>query len=110
MVGERRSGPGGTIVEVPPGTPFSEHEYVVPAKAKADASSAEAEGRLAAAQRAGTRSTRFVITALIFALVLFFAGIATKFRSPRTQALLVLFAVVFALVALARMLTLPQLL
>ena len=103
-------GPGGRIVTVPPGTPFSEPEYVVPAQARADALSAEAEHQLADAQRAGTRSTRFVITALILALVLFFAGIATKFRNPRTQALLVLFSLLFALFGLVRMLMLPQLL
>jgi hypothetical protein len=103
-------GPGGTIVTVPPGTPFSEPGYAVPAQKRADDLSAEAEHQLAVAQEAGTRSTRFVIAALVLALVLFFAGIATKFRNPRTQALLVALAVAFIVFGLERVVTLDQLL
>jgi hypothetical protein len=100
----------GTIVTVPPGTPFGEAAYSVPERARAERLSASAEQLLASADEAATRSTRFVTTALVLALVLFFAGIATKFRSPRTQAALVLLSLVLLAAGLVRMLTLPQLL
>jgi hypothetical protein len=102
--------PSGTIVDVPPGTPFSEPEYRIPAQAKADALSAEAERDLAEAQERSNTSTKFVTDALVLALVLFFAGIATKFRNPKMQALLVALAIVFGTFGLIRMLVLPQLL
>ncbi len=102
--------PAGTIVDVPPGTPFTEPEYRIPAQAKADALSAEAEQDLAESQEDAETSTSFVTNALVLALVLFFAGIATKFRSPKIQTLLVVLAVGFGVFGLIRLVTLPQLL
>lgn len=102
--------PSGTIVEVPPGTPFSEPQYNVAAQTKADALSAEAEKDLAESQVDADRSTKFVTNALVLALVLFFAGIATKFRNPKIQALLVMLAIMLGVVGVIRLLTLPQLL
>jgi hypothetical protein len=102
--------PSGTITDVPPGTPFSEPKYRIPAQAKADALSAEAEEDLARSQEDAETSTNFVTNALVLALVLFFAGIATKFRSPKIQTLLVVLAIGFGAFGLIRLLTLPQLL
>jgi len=102
--------PDGRIVSVPPGTPFTEPQYVVPAQQRADELSAQAEHDLAASQKDGSTSTKFVTDALVLALVLFFAGIATKFRNPRTQAVLVALAIGFGIFGLVRMLTLHQLL
>jgi hypothetical protein len=55
-------------------------------------------------------STKYVVTALVLALVLFFAGIATKFRNPKLQAAFVALALVFGLFGIVRMLTMRQLL
>ena len=100
----------GTITDLPPGTPFTEPEYRIPAQAKADSLSAEAEQDLTEAQEASSNNTKFVTDALVLALVLFFAGIATKFRNPKIQTLLVALAIAFATFGLIRLFTLPQLL
>jgi hypothetical protein len=47
---------------------------------------------------------------LLLALVLFFAGIATKFRNPKLQATLVALALVFGVYGFVRMLLMRQLL
>lgn len=95
--------------DLPPGTPFTRPEYVVTDRERADALAVTAERRLAESQDDATTSERFVTAALILALVLFFAGIATKFRAPRLQVALVTLGIVTCLVGLIRLLTLPQL-
>jgi hypothetical protein len=102
--------PDGKVVSAPPGTPFTEPQYVVPDAVRADELSAEADRELAVSQEASSRSTKFVLVAVVLALVLFFAGIATKFREPRLQAALVGLALGVCLFGLVRMLTMRQLL
>jgi len=102
--------PDGKVISAPAGTPFTEPEYVIPDAVRADELSAEAEHELAVSQRAANRSTNFVLVAVVFALVLFFAGIATKFRNPRLQAALVALALVVGLFGLVRLLATRQLL
>src|SRR5215831_9757296 len=74
--------PDGKLISAPAGTPFTEPQYVVPDTARADGLAAEAEHQVAVSQHAANMNTKYVIVALLFALVLFFAGIATKFRNP----------------------------
>jgi hypothetical protein len=102
--------PDGKVISAPAGTPFTESQYVVPDAGRADALSAEAEQQLAASQHASTMSTKYVITAVVLALVLFFAGIATKFRNPRLQTTLVALALIFGVFGFVRILTMKQLL
>jgi len=102
--------PDGKVISAPPGTPFTEPQYVIPDAARADALSAEADHQLAVSQDASSMRTSYVVDALVFALVLFFAGIATKFRNPKLQAALVALALVFGVFGLVRMLTMRQLL
>ena len=102
--------PGGKVISAPAGTPFTEPQYVVPDAARADALSTDAEHQLAVSQHAASMSTRYVIVALLLALVLFFAGIATKLRNPRLQATFVALALVFGVFGFVRMLTMRQLL
>jgi len=102
--------PDGTVISAPAGTPFTEPQYVVPDAVRADALAAEAEHQLAVSQHAASRSTSFVLIAVVLALVLFFAGVATKFRNPRLQAVLVALALIVGVFALVRMLTMRQLL
>jgi hypothetical protein len=47
---------------------------------------------------------------VLLALVLFFAGIATKFRNPKLQAALVALALIFCVFGFVRLLTMRQLL
>jgi hypothetical protein len=101
--------PDGKVISAPTGTPFTEPQYVIPDAVRADALSAEAEHQLAVSQGASSRSAQYVLVAVVFALVLFFAGVATKFRNPRLQATFVALALTFGLFGLVRMLTMRQL-
>lgn len=100
----------GDPVVVPPGTPMDLPGYIVPNEAKSVEISAKAEQDLILADEAASHSTSFVLLALLFALVLFFASIATKFTDPKTQAILVLVSIALLTFAGIRMLVLPQLL
>ena len=95
---------------IPEGTPMDRPAYVVPAQVQSDAFAARAEALLADAAEAGATTTNFVLLAVILALVLFFASIATKFTQPRAQVLLGVVAVVILAVGLVRLATLPHLL
>ena len=59
---------------------------------------------------ASSTATRFVLLAVLFALVLFFASVATKFAAPKVQALLILLSIALLLITFGRLLLLPQLL
>ena len=102
--------PDGKLISAPTGTPFTERQYVIPEAGRADALAAEAEQQLAVSQHASSMSIRYVVTALVLALVLFFAGMATKFRNPKLQATLVALALIFGVFGFVRILTMQQLL
>jgi hypothetical protein len=102
--------PDGKLVSAPSGTPFTEPQYVIPDAGRATALSNEADRQLSASQHASSMSTKYVVVALVLALVLFFAGMATKFRSPKIQTGLVALALLFGVFGLVRMLTMRQLL
>jgi hypothetical protein len=102
--------PDGRVISAPTGTPFTEKQYAVPEAARADALTAEADNKLTESQDASDMSVSYVLVALVFALVLFFAGIATKFRNPKLQTALVALALAFGVFGLVRMLTMKQLL
>jgi len=98
----------GVPVVVPPGTPLDLPAYVVPAQVVSDRDAAKAEAYLAYADIAATTSTKFVLLAVLLALVLFFASVATKFSGPKVQVLLTLLALVLLVTSSIRMLALPQ--
>jgi len=100
----------GVPVVIPPGTPLDLPSYVVPQQVQSDTDAAHAEAYLAQADIAATTSTKFVLLAVLLALVLFFASVATKFTGPRVQVLLTLLAVVLLVVSVVRVLLLPHLL
>jgi hypothetical protein len=98
----------GVPVVVPPGTPLDLPAYVVPAQVESNRDAAKAEAYLAYADIAATTSTKFVLLAVLLALVLFFASVATKFSGPKVQVLLTVLALVLLVVSSIRMLALPQ--
>jgi hypothetical protein len=102
--------PDGKVIAAPAGTPFTEPQYVIPDAARADALTAEAEHQLAVSRHAASRSTKYVLVVVALALVLFFAGIATKFRNPKIQAALVALALITCVFGFVRLLTMRQLL
>jgi hypothetical protein len=79
-----------------PPTPFAMDEYQLAAAQEAEALDAEAERLAAQVRRNILRSTNYVLGVVLFAVVLFFAGMSTKLtgRGPRT-AMLVIGALVF---------------
>lgn len=66
-----------------PATPFDMPEYDL-GTAHADQLAARADELAARARVANQRSDNYVLTAVIFALVLFFSGIASRTRRLRT--------------------------
>lgn len=100
----------GNPARVPDGTPLNLPGYVVPAQLQADELSLKAEESLADADEASNTSTRYVMLAVLFALVLFFASVATKFTSPKVQVALILTGLVLLFTTTVRMFLLPQML
>lgn len=100
----------GIPVRIPEGTPMNLASYVVPAQVQADNYSTKAEESLADADEASNTSTRYVMLAVLFALVLFFASVATKFSSPKIQVALILVSLVLLVTTCVRMFLLPQML
>ena len=64
--------------EVPDGTPFASELYVLPAALEAERLVVEADAAAARSDEANQHADNFVFTAVIYASVLFFAGIASK--------------------------------
>jgi hypothetical protein len=98
----------GVPVVVPPGTPLDLPAYVVPKQVESNLEMAKAEALLTYADDAATYSTKFVLLAVMLALVLFFASVATKFSGPKVQVMLTVMALLLLLVSLVRMAVLPQ--
>jgi hypothetical protein len=71
--------------ELPPGTPFTMPQYVLAEQGTADDLNAQADARLADAQEFNQVADDFVLVAVVFASVLFVAGIASRFRQPRIR-------------------------
>jgi hypothetical protein len=100
----------GIPVRIPEGPPLNLSSYVVPAQVQADSFSNKAEESLAAADQASNTSTRYVMLAVLFALVLFFASVATKFTAPKIQVALILTGLVLLVTTCVRMFLLPLML
>ena len=100
----------GNPAQVPDGTPLNLASYVVPAQTAADVFSNKAEESLGLADEASNTSTRYVMLAVLLALVLFFASVATKFTAPKIQVALILTSLVLLFTTCVRMFLLPLIL
>lgn len=98
----------GNPARVPDGTPLDLPSYVVPSQIQADELSNKAEASLAEADEASNTATKYVMLAVLFALVLFFASVATKFTSPKIQVALILTGLLLLVTTCIRMILLPQ--
>ena len=74
-----------------PKSPFEMDEYELAAWRDAEVFRQEAEASTAAAIEANQTGDKYVLTTVLFASVLFFAGIGTKFQSRWIKAALLLF-------------------
>jgi hypothetical protein len=97
-------GPSG----LPVGTPFDLPEYQLAQQTQSDENLAQAEQFLADAQNANQISDNFVLTAVLFASVLFFAGMAARFRPKWLRWLMLGVALVVCVMGLGVEFLLPQ--
>ena len=93
---------------MPVGTAFDLPEYVLAQQVQSDKNLAEAEQDLADAQSANQISDNFVLTAVLFASVLFFAGMAARFRPKWLRWLMLSVALVVCVIGLGVEFLLPQ--
>ena len=90
-----------------PLTPFAMPEYDVAARAEAERLQAEAEDTSATARTNVQRATNYVLCVVLFAAVLFFAGISTKLETPRLRRFLLGFGVALFLGTVVWLATFP---
>ena len=102
-----RTGPAGPS-GLPVGTPFEQPDYQLAEQKISDAKLAEAEQALTDAQNANQISDNFVLTAVLFASVLFFAGMAARFRPQWLRWMMLGVALVVCVIGLAVEFALPQ--
>lgn len=93
-----------------PKTPFTMNEYVVAQGAEADRLTALADEKSAAARTANQNGDNYVLTMVLFASVLFFAGVSSKMNRPRNRVIILGFGVVTLAVGLVILVSLPILL
>ena len=94
--------------EVPPGTPFDMAEWTSEARDEAERLNVEAEASAAEAARANQLGDNFVLTAVLMASVLFFAGVGTKLKGRGVRLFMLLIAILVFLGAFGFMISLPQ--
>ena len=96
---------GGSAL--PPGAPFEQPEYVLPTQADADAASERALAAPDSAHNATATSARYILTSVLFASVLFLAGIASKLAYRRPARAVVGVAGVALVLAMPLLVTSP---
>ena len=90
-----------------PLTPFAMPEYRVAAQTEARRLEAEAEVLSATARTNVQRATNYVLCVVLFAAVLFFAGISTRLRTPALRRVLLGFGIVVFVGTVAWLATFP---
>jgi hypothetical protein len=90
-----------------PLTPFAMPEYTVAARVEAERLQAEAERTSATARTNVQRATNYVLCVVLFAAVLFFAGISTKLETPRLRRFLLGFGAALFLGTVVWLATFP---
>lgn len=93
--------------ELPPGTPFDHEQYLLPATVESDRLLVVAQGEADRADEASQTADNFVLTAVLYASVLFLAGIASKTRTTRSSHVAVTLSVAMFVVATWIVFTLP---
>jgi len=90
-----------------PSTPFAMEEYQVAAKQQAGELDAEAEASAAEVRLDIQRSSNYVLTVVLYAIVLFFAGMSTRLSNRRLRWVTTIAGTVVLVGALAWVATLP---
>lgn len=92
--------------EAPP-TPFAMEQYAVASKAKAERLDADAEASAAEVRQNIQRSSNYVLTVVLYAVVLFFAGMSTRLQNRRLRWVMTIAGCLVLLGALAWVATFP---
>jgi hypothetical protein len=90
-----------------PPSPFAMPEYVLATEATAHALAVRADERAAVARERNRQSDDYVATTVVFSLVLFFAGVATKLEGRAARWALLGGAGVFLIAGAVRLATFP---
>jgi len=90
-----------------PKGPFEMEEYVVAQQVEADRLSVVADEKAAAARTANQNGDNYVLTMVLFASVLFFAGVSSKMNRPRNRVIILGFGVVTLTIGLIILASLP---
>ena len=90
-----------------PPTPFAMEEYQVAAKSEAERLDTAAEASAADVRLNIQRSSNYVLTIVLYAVVLFFAGMSTRLTNPRLRWAMTIAGCLVLLGALAWVATLP---
>jgi hypothetical protein len=93
---------------IPDGTPFAQPEYRLASIEKAERLEAKAAALFDEGTEANQIGDNFVLAAVLFASVLFFAGLAGTFNSVRAQVFLLVLGGVMLTIGTVIVLTLPQ--
>lgn len=101
------TGPIGN--DAAPKTPFEMEEYVVAEQVKAIELSALADEKAAAARTANQNGDNYVLTMVLFASVLFFAGVSSKLIKWRNRVAVMTFGVIILVAGIVILATLPVL-
>ena len=92
---------------LPRGTPMGLDSYVPPAQEMSELHAAQSEELRAESRIYSEISDRYVLMTILFALVLFFGSVATKFGNPKVQLALGGLAAFLLVSAVVRMALLP---
>ena len=90
-----------------PPTPFAMEEYSVADAVEADRLAGLADEKASAARDANQNGDNYVLTMVLFASVLFFAGVSSKMNRPRNRVLILGFGLVTLTVGIVILVTLP---
>lgn len=90
-----------------PTSPFVMPDYTLDSAAQADALLIQAEQKVADARRANQNSDNYVLTGVLFALVLFFAGISAKLQRARNRSIMMATAILGLASGIVTVLLLP---
>jgi hypothetical protein len=90
-----------------PGSPFEMSEYQLAAADRATELEQAAAASSQAAEDANVRSNNYVLSTVLFAVVLFFVGVGTRFQSQRIRTALLVFASIGLVVGIAVLATFP---
>ncbi|MCL1598233.1 MAG: hypothetical protein M3094_03545 [Actinomycetia bacterium] len=90
-----------------PKTPFQMEEYVVAEQVKALELASLADEKAAAARTANQNGDNYVLTMVLFASVLFFAGVSSKLIKKRNRLFVMVFGVIILVSGIVILATLP---